>query len=146
MVERSTGRAVHGRGRIRSALLGPLVVVGLLCAAAPPAAAQQAPVLTKVIVRLKPVANLDAELTKARNLGARVGFRYSTALLGFSVELPEQAVAALRNNPAILSVEPDIQIKATGTQPSPPSWGSTASTSTPCRCRTATPTRPTAPG
>ena len=122
MVSRATGRTTGNRGWARSTLVGLLVSVGLLAATAPPAAAQPGVTLTKVIVRLKPVANLDAELTKARGLGARVGFQYQTALLGFSVELPEQAVAALRNNPAILSVEPDIQVRATATQPSPP-WG-----------------------
>ena len=120
MQHRSAGRG--NRGWTRSTLVALLVSVGLACAGAPPAAAQQGIPLTKVIVRLKPVANLDAELTRARDLGARVGFRYSTALLGFSVEVPQQAVDALRRNPAILSVEPDVTITTTATQSSPP-WG-----------------------
>ena len=120
MHDRSAGRT--GWGWTRSTLVALLVSVGLACAGAPPAAAQPGLALTKVIVRLKPVANLDAELTRAFDLGGRVGFRYKTALLGFSLEVPQQAVEALRRNPAILSVEPDVAVTTTATQPSP-AWG-----------------------
>jgi subtilisin family serine protease len=120
MLQRSVGRT--GRRWTRSTLVGLLVSLGLLCAAAPPAAAQQGITLTKVIVRLRPVANLDAELSKAREQGARIRLLYRTALLGFAVELPEQAVAALRRNPAVLAVDPDTPVTITATQSSPP-WG-----------------------
>jgi len=110
------------RGWARRALLGLVVSLGLLGAAAPPAIAQPSLVLTKVIVRLKPNTNLDAEVSKARDQGARLSFSYRTALLGFAVEIPEQAVSALRRSPAVAAVDPDTPVRATETQSSPP-WG-----------------------
>jgi subtilisin family serine protease len=122
MLHRSLGRNTPCRGWARRALLGLIVSLGLLGAAAPPAVAQQGPALTKVIVRLKPNTNLEAELSKARDQGARLAFSYRTALLGFAVEIPEQAVAALRRSPAVAAVDLDTPVTTTETQSSPP-WG-----------------------
>ena len=103
-------------------LLGLVVSLGLLGAAAGPAAAQPGVTTTKVIVRLKAGTNLDAEALKASDAGGRIAFRYRTALTGFAIEIPQQAVAALRSNPAVVAVDPDTPVTTSGTQPSPP-WG-----------------------
>ena len=122
MRQGSTERNTRGRGWVRRALLGLAVSLGLLGAAAPPAVAQQSTAMTKVIVRLRPDANLDAELSTARGQGARLAFTYRTALRGFAIEIPQQAVAALRRNPAVVAVDPDTPVTTTDTQSSPP-WG-----------------------
>jgi len=56
-------------------------------------------------------------------LGGRVGFVYTDALHGFSVNLPVPALAALRLLPGVLAVEPDRVVHADGTQSNPPSYG-----------------------
>jgi subtilisin family serine protease len=122
MLQRSAGRNTRCRGWARRALLGLVASLGLLGAAAPPAVAQQAPVLTKVIVRLKPNTNFEAEVSKARDQGARLRFSYRTVLTGFAVEIPEQAVAALRRSPAVAAVDLDTPVRITETQSSP-AWG-----------------------
>jgi subtilisin family serine protease len=122
MVDRSAGRTAWCRGWAWRALLGLLLSLGLLGAAAGPAAAQPTVRLTKVIVRLKPGTNLDAEANRVRDQGARLSFRYRTALVGFAMEIPEQAVAALRSNPAVAAVDPDTPVTSSQIQQSPP-WG-----------------------
>ncbi|MGH7516729.1 MAG: S8 family peptidase [Gemmatimonadales bacterium] len=61
-----------------------------------------------------------------REHGGRVDFAYSSALKGFAGELPEAAVEALKHNPNVAYVEPDmtVQLFGGGTQPAPPApWG-----------------------
>ena len=61
-----------------------------------------------------------------REKGGRVDFAFSAALRGFAGELPEQAVEALKHNPNVAYVEPDmtVQLFGGGTQPAPPApWG-----------------------
>jgi subtilisin family serine protease len=125
------GTAVHdrrgrGRGRGRGwasrALLGLLLSLGMLATAAGPAAAQPGIPLTKVIVRLKPNTSLEAAISQAQGQGAKVSYRYRTALVGFALEIPQQAVAALRANPQIAAVDPDTPVTASATQSSAP-WG-----------------------
>jgi hypothetical protein len=122
MQSRSAGRNSRCRGWAGRTLLGLVVSLGLLGAAAGPAAAQPGVTTTKVIVRLKAGTNLDAEALKASDAGGRIAFRYRTALTGFAIEIPQQAVAALRSNPAVVAVDPDTPVTTSGTQPSPP-WG-----------------------
>ncbi len=57
--------------------------------------------------------------------GGALRFTYTAALKGFAADLPEQAVEALKRNPRIRLVEPDVQmfLSSGGTQSSPPSWG-----------------------
>ena len=57
--------------------------------------------------------------------GARgtLHFAYSHALKGFSAKLSMQAAEALRHNPNVASVAPDVLIAADDVQGSPPSWG-----------------------
>ena len=97
--------------------LGLVVSLGLVGAAAGPAAAQPGVTTTKVIVRLKAGTNLDAEALKASDAGGRIAFRYRTALTGFAIEIPQQAVAALRSNPAVVAVDPDTPVTTSETQP-----------------------------
>ena len=54
--------------------------------------------------------------------GGRVTASYRHALKGFSGALPEAAVRALRADPSVLSVEPDVRVTRMGEQLSPP-WG-----------------------
>lgn len=48
-----------------------------------------------------------------RDHGVRAGFRYSSALVGYSAVVPESQVAALREDPNVLSVAPDRPVYAT---------------------------------
>jgi subtilisin family serine protease len=55
--------------------------------------------------------------------GGRVTHTYRFALRGFSAELPAEAVAELRADPDVATVEADTTVSARTTQPNPPSWG-----------------------
>jgi len=57
--------------------------------------------------------------------GGALRFTYTAALKGFAAELPPQAIEALRRNPRVRLVEPDLEVQlfTGGTQTSPPSWG-----------------------
>ncbi|MEV4424303.1 S8 family serine peptidase [Streptomyces sp. R-07] len=48
-----------------------------------------------------------------RDHGVRVGFRYSHALVGYSAVVPESQVAALRADPNVKAVAPDLPVHAT---------------------------------
>ena len=122
MLHRTAGRNARCRGWAWRTLLGLLLSLGVLGTAAGPAVAQPSPRMTKVIVRLQPGTNVEAAVTEARDQGAQVAFRYHTALVGFAVAIPEQAVAALRRNPHVVAVDPDTPVTTSATQPSPP-WG-----------------------
>jgi PKD repeat protein len=58
----------------------------------------------------------------ARAHGGSVGFTYQYAIKGFSAELPDQAVEALRRNPNVASIEPDGRVWAVTTV-SAGTWG-----------------------
>jgi subtilisin family serine protease len=88
--------------------------------------AQSAPVVPTAtyIVTLAPGAaapSVVARLTQP--LGGKVGFVYSHALQGFSVTLPTLALPALQLLPGVAAVQRDQVVRATTTQPSPPSYG-----------------------
>jgi serine protease len=57
--------------------------------------------------------------------GGALRFTYTDAIKGFAAELPPQAVDALKRNPRVRLIEPDVQVQlfTGGTQSSPPSWG-----------------------
>ena len=57
----------------------------------------------------------------ARAHGGSLGFTYTHALRGFSVELPEAAAIALSRNPHVAYVEEDVEVNAAETQ-STPQW------------------------
>jgi subtilisin family serine protease len=94
----------------------------LAAAAAPASAAPGDYAMIKIIVRLQPNADLEAEVKKATDQGARLSFLYRNALLGFAVEVPQRVVDYLRRNPAVVAVDPDDPVTVSATQSSPP-WG-----------------------
>jgi subtilisin family serine protease len=55
--------------------------------------------------------------------GGQVRHTWRDALHGFSATLSADAAAELAKDPAVLSVEPDGVVRASETQPNPPSWG-----------------------
>ncbi|MFF8286534.1 S8 family serine peptidase [Streptomyces albus] len=55
--------------------------------------------------------------------GGTVGQVYSTAFRGFSFRATEAEAKKLAAAPGVKYVEADGKVRATGTQPSPPSWG-----------------------
>ncbi|MFF0474469.1 S8 family serine peptidase [Streptomyces sp. NPDC004284] len=48
-----------------------------------------------------------------RDHGARAGFRYQDAIVGYSAVIPESQVAALRADPNVKAVAPDLPVHAT---------------------------------
>ncbi|WP_335940752.1 S8 family peptidase [Streptomyces sp. PTD5-9] len=59
----------------------------------------------------------------AEEYGARIKHTYRAALNGYAVELSAAQAKKLAADPAVESVVQNRVFKATGTQPSPPSWG-----------------------
>lgn len=72
------------------------------------APANATPSRSEVIVVLnstgRPVADVASELARAHS--GQVGFVYTTALQGFTLTLPAQAIAGLASNPNVAYVEP----------------------------------------
>lgn len=75
---------------------------------------------------------LDEQAPEARSLkgrslaekfGAKVDRTYDKALNGYAVRMTEQQAKRFAADPAVKAVVQDQVVKATGTQPSPPSWG-----------------------
>jgi subtilisin family serine protease len=68
-------------------------------------------------------AGLARQLVSAN--GGALRFAYTRVMKGFAAELPPQAVEALRRNPRIRLIEPDLEVtmSSAGAQSSPPSWG-----------------------
>jgi subtilisin family serine protease len=93
----------------------------------PPTIASE-PIPNSYIVVFHPTTPDPAGLANqlVREKGGRVDFAFSAALRGFAGELPEQAVEALKKNPNVAYVEPDmtVQLFDGGTQAAPPApWG-----------------------
>ena len=76
---------------------------------------------TEVIVVLDPVDRPVHEVAEqvAAAHGGEIGFVYTTALQGFTLTLPEAAVAGLERNPRVAYIEPVREVQAFGTQPIP---------------------------
>ena len=55
--------------------------------------------------------------------GGSVKRTYSKSVRGFSVKADEKTARKLAADPAVAYVEADQRVRATGTQPNPPSWG-----------------------
>ncbi|HJU52053.1 MAG TPA: S8 family serine peptidase [Acidimicrobiia bacterium] len=93
--------------------------LALLLASVPTAAAS--PPHERVIVILNPgPGDVEAAAKGVADAhGGSIGFVYRHALRGFSLTLPAAAVEALRRNPQVQSVEPDVEVAMTGTQPIP---------------------------
>mgnify|MGYP000940614405 FL=1 len=65
-------------------------------------------------------SSIEADISRA---GGRTERRFTHVLNGLSVRIKNSEVARLRNNPNVLSVEPDQQMFAVDTQSPTPSWG-----------------------
>ena len=65
----------------------------------------------------RPVAEVAEEI--AASHGGEIGFVYTTALQGFTLTVPEAAIAGLERNPRVAYVEPVREVQAFGTQPIP---------------------------
>lgn len=68
----------------------------------------------RYIVTLKSdVANVSVTVADmVSSLGGTLHHTYSTALKGFSATLPDAAITALRNNPAVAAIEADHVVAA----------------------------------
>ena len=76
----------------------------------------------RVIVRLQPGADPDAEARNASRDGAAVSHTYRNVFRGFAAGVPEQALRGLRNNPRVVEITPDDPVQGSATQTAPP-WG-----------------------
>jgi subtilisin family serine protease len=108
-----------------------------LAASAAPAAPGFSTSLSAPTVASKQIANSwivrfdkDATGKQFRNTrdaskkrGAKVRYQYSRVFQGFAATMPDAEVAKLRQNAHVLSVEPDYEVHASGTQSPAPSWG-----------------------
>ncbi|MEU1879825.1 cellulose binding domain-containing protein [Streptosporangium sp. NPDC020072] len=80
------------------------------------------------IVVVKESATLSGELRASLERdavveGGQITHRYAKAIAGFAAVLPDDALDAVRANPAVAYVEPDSAISGQTVQPNPPSWG-----------------------
>jgi subtilisin family serine protease len=100
--------------------------VAALTAAPAPAAPAAKQVKNSWIVRFDKAAT-GKEFRHVRDAsakrGSKVRYQYSHVFQGFSATMTDAEVAKLRKNKHVLSVEPDYEMHATGTQSPAPSWG-----------------------
>ncbi|HEX2085448.1 MAG TPA: EAL domain-containing protein, partial [Solirubrobacteraceae bacterium] len=100
----------------RAALTSLVVALALL--ALPGAAVARDDAGTPyVVVFTDGVDALSATAARERALGLRVGFRYQSALSGFSARLADWQLAVLRRDPGVAYVAPDIPVRSAGTTP-----------------------------
>jgi subtilisin family serine protease len=95
-----------------------IVVLALLTITPAAPAVAEAPADARVIVVLEQDAGdpATAAVDIARAHGGTVGFVYRHALRGFSMELPEPAVAGLARHPRVAWVEPDVVLSIAQTE------------------------------
>ncbi len=115
----------------RRPAVAALLAAALLCPlAAVPAEAAESKVVKKKL-KDRYVVTFDRFTTKkdiafaregARGRGGKFHFDYDFAVKGFAATLPAKALAGLRDDPHVISVEPDRQVQATDTQ-TPATWG-----------------------
>lgn len=104
---------------------GTLALLIAALAVVPSSAQAQEKIDGQYIVVLKSGAgttSVDRAKDKARDRGGRVQRSYSTAIKGFSAKLNKQALAAVKQDPAVAFVEQDQEISLDATQNNPP-WG-----------------------
>jgi subtilisin family serine protease len=79
------------------------------------------------IVMLTSGSGLKAASSTGRNLvkeyGGEVTRTYRSALNGYAAHMSEPEAERLAGDPAVAQVVQDTMVRASGTQPSPPSWG-----------------------
>ena len=116
--------AIPPHRRARALPWSVAAVLAVLAAGVVPAPAHAvAPERTPVVVRLAGGDDAGAVGRAAAASSGRLTHVFDAALTGFAASLPPQAIEALRRNPRVLSIEPDVTIAATGTQTPTPSWG-----------------------
>jgi subtilisin family serine protease len=106
--------------RSRTLLIAGLAAVGIVSPLSPASAAP--PQRTAVIVQLVAGSNAGTEARFAAGTDGRVSHVFRNAFQGFSAELSDRAIAALRRNPHVALIEPDGVVTAEVDQTSPP-WG-----------------------
>jgi subtilisin family serine protease len=117
---RATTRSAARRPAVVA--LGLLTALGLSTLTAPAAVAAPEP-RTRVIVELKPGSDALSESRKAAGGGeGAISHVYRHAVNGFAGELSNRAIALLRRSPAVVSVEADGEVTASGTQTGA-TWG-----------------------
>ncbi len=94
-----------------SALL--VVLLGIPAAAAP----DTVEVIVVLDATERPVAEVAQEMAAAHR--GQAGFVYTTALQGFTIEIPASAMAGLAASPGVAYIEPVQMVEAVGTQPIP---------------------------
>lgn len=107
----------------RNPFLVVIVSFFLLSPVANVASAQQDQSEGSYIVVLKgsnSSSSVEADISRA---GGRTERRFTHVLNGLSVRIKNSEVSRLRNNPNVLSIEPDQQMFAVDTQSPTPSWG-----------------------
>lgn len=107
----------------RTPFLVVIVSFFLLSPVANVASAQQDQSEGSYIVVLKgsnSSSSVEADISRA---GGRTERRFTRVLNGLSVRIKNSEVSRLRNNPNVLSIEPDQQMFAVDTQSPTPSWG-----------------------
>jgi subtilisin family serine protease len=77
---------------------------------------------TSYIVQFRPGSDRAAEVAKAKALGMKVTFEYTTALSGMAVQANKGQLNALQKNPNIQLIEADGIATISGSQ-SPVTWG-----------------------
>ncbi|WP_231127592.1 S8 family peptidase [Motilibacter aurantiacus] len=83
-------------------------------------ASAASPAEQQVVVQLRPGADRSDVIDLAEENGGNVRYEYSRALNGFSGSMTSSALAALRQDPDVLSVAPDREMTISATQPSAP--------------------------
>ena len=68
-------------------------------------------------------AEVKAARKRAGDLGAALGHSFSKTLHGFAARMSNADAAKLRKDPNVVSVEPDYEVRTSGTQSPVPSWG-----------------------
>ncbi|MEU4746431.1 S8 family serine peptidase, partial [Actinosynnema sp. NPDC023658] len=125
---------VRGSRRALIALATTAVTAAALAVGATPASAEG-----DIIGTANPTAIKDSYIVVYKQLSAqgvdaltadlsakydaKVDFTYHHALKGFAGTLSERAARRLAAEPGVAYVQQNGEVKATGTQPSPPSWG-----------------------
>ncbi len=76
------------------------------------------------IVVTDPTGSAAARARRSADaLGAALGADFSKTLRGFAARMSDEAAAELRTDPNVVSVEPDYEVRISGTQSPAPSWG-----------------------
>jgi subtilisin family serine protease len=104
--------------RASAAVVGVLLMVGGTALTAPAAAAP--PQKTAVIVQLAAGSDALVEARLAAGTDGRVSHVFRSVFRGFSAELSDRAIAALRRNPHVALIEPDGVVTTAETAAS---WG-----------------------